>query len=164
MIDPKRIGIAGHSLGGDAVVTTMAQDKRVRAGVNMDGAFSAQVPATGLDHRLFLMLGTETDHTVGGSDCTWGPAWANLNGWKRWLAAAGPIHATFTDLTPLADELRISLPGMKLSGLRGMEITRAYAGAFFDLTLKGIPQPLLDGPSPAYPEVAFPICRIPPLI
>ncbi|WP_431898518.1 hypothetical protein [Nonomuraea sp. bgisy101] len=48
----------------------------------------------------------------------------------------------------------MSAPG-DLSPQRSLEITRAYVGAFFDLHLKGRKQPLLDGPSPADPEVAF---------
>ncbi|HEV7626643.1 MAG TPA: alpha/beta hydrolase, partial [Streptomyces sp.] len=42
-----------------------------------------------------------------------------------------------------------------LPGDRSGEITRAYVGAFFDRQLRGIPQRLLYGPSPANPEVAF---------
>ncbi len=36
---------------------------------------------------------------------------------------------------------------------RGVQISNAYTLAFFDQYLKGIEQPLLDGPSPDYPEV-----------
>ncbi|MFF4491383.1 hypothetical protein ACFY0F_33860 [Streptomyces sp. NPDC001544] len=41
-----------------------------------------------------------------------------------------------------------------LSSARSEAITRAYVAAFFDLHLKGIAQPLLDGPSPQNPEVS----------
>jgi predicted dienelactone hydrolase len=77
MIDPKRIGMAGHSIGGDASAATMAADDRVRAGVNMDGTFFAPMPTTGLGGRPFLLLGTETDH-IPGKDKTWDREWANL--------------------------------------------------------------------------------------
>jgi hypothetical protein len=36
-----------------------------------------------------------------------------------------------------------------------MGIVRRYVTAFFDQHLRHIPQPLLDGPSPAYPEMQF---------
>ena len=42
-----------------------------------------------------------------------------------------------------------------ISGERGVEITRAYVGAFLDLQLRGVPSRLLDEPSPAFPEVGF---------
>ncbi|MGW1345119.1 hypothetical protein ACWCOV_29020 [Kribbella sp. NPDC002412] len=37
----------------------------------------------------------------------------------------------------------------------GLRAQRAYLGAFFDRFLRGIPQPLLQRPSPRYPEVVF---------
>lgn len=44
MIDPHRIGMAGHSIGGNATASTMAADHRVRAGVDMDGTFFDPIP------------------------------------------------------------------------------------------------------------------------
>ncbi|MYS12295.1 alpha/beta hydrolase, partial [Streptomyces sp. SID6041] len=38
---------------------------------------------------------------------------------------------------------------------RAVAVTRAYVAAFFDQHLRGLPRPLLDGPSPANPEVHF---------
>ncbi|GAB3984645.1 lipase [Actinoallomurus acanthiterrae] len=151
LIDSRRIGMAGHSVGGNAAATTMAADRRVRAGVNMDGSFKAPVPATGLGHRPFLMFGAE--HEVPGVDDTWEQAWNSLNGWKRWLTVAGSDHGTFTDMPVLS--AWAGRPGSVISPQRAEEITRTYVGAFFDLHLKRIPQPLLDGPSPADPEVVF---------
>jgi hypothetical protein len=46
-------------------------------------------------------------------------------------------------------------PEAPLPGDRSGEITRAYTGAFFDRHLRGIPQPLLRGPSAAHPEVVL---------
>ncbi|MEV0407746.1 alpha/beta hydrolase [Actinoallomurus sp. NPDC050550] len=151
LIDPRRIGMAGHSIGGNASATTMATDHRVRAGVNMDGTFYEPVPATGLGHRPFLMFGAE--HEAPGIDPTWQQSWSSLNGWKRWLTVAGADHGTFTDLPVLS--AWVGRPGTGISAQRAEEVTRTYVGAFFDLNLKGIPQPLLDGPSPADPEVTF---------
>jgi len=36
-----------------------------------------------------------------------------------------------------------------------VEIMREYVDAFVDLHLRQRPQPLLDGPSPRFPEVEF---------
>ncbi|MER5872334.1 hypothetical protein [Streptomyces sp. NPDC002044] len=46
-------------------------------------------------------------------------------------------------------------PNSPLPGTRSRQITRAYGDALFDRHLRGVPQPLLDGPSPAHPEVLF---------
>lgn len=152
LIDPKRIGMAGHSIGGDAAAVTMATDERVRAGVNMDGTFFAPIPAAGLDGRPFLLFGAA--HEAPGMDDTWERGWASLDGWKRWLTVARADHGSFTDMPVLTAAAGMSDPDV-LSARRSEEITRSYVGAFFDLHLKGRAQPLLDGPSPANPEITF---------
>jgi dienelactone hydrolase len=153
LIDPARIGMAGHSAGGDAATQVLLADQRVRAGANLDGRFWSPIPASGLD-RPFLMLGREIQHTPSGPDPTWPQTWSHLTGWKRWLTMADAGHTSFTDVFALTDQLGISPPGT-ISGVRSMELTRAYVGAFFDLQLKGCPQPLLDAPTPTNPEVEF---------
>ncbi|MFF2411470.1 lipase [Streptomyces sp. NPDC058092] len=145
--DAGRIGMAGHSIGGAASAATMAADRRVRAGVNLDGTFVAPVPVTGLGSRSYLMFGKQTSD----QDRTWKEAWAHLNGWKRWLFVAGSSHGTFTDMPLLAALVGVPYPGELTPG-RSEQITRTYIAAFFDWQLKGIEQPLLDGPSPANPE------------
>ncbi|QEU95194.1 alpha/beta hydrolase family protein [Streptomyces kanamyceticus] len=153
LIDPARIGAGGHSVGGAAALAAMAADHRVRAGLNMDGTF--HTPATGLAGRPFLMLGTRAEHSAGGRDESWDRTWRGLDGWKRWLTVKGSGHFTFTDVPVLLGQLGAALPDAPLSGERSQRLTRAYVGAFFDQSLRGIPQPLLEGPDPADPEVAF---------
>ncbi|WP_329467097.1 alpha/beta hydrolase family protein [Streptomyces sp. NBC_01431] len=153
-IDRSRIGMAGHSAGGSAAASAMAADPRVRAGADMDGTFDVPPPAAGVGARPFLLLGTESEHAPG-KDTSWDQAWADLGGWKRWLTVTGAVHFNFTDLPVLASQAGFPLPGETIAAERAAAITRAYVGAFFDLQLKGIPQPLLKGPSQAYPEVTF---------
>jgi hypothetical protein len=73
---------------------------------------------------------------------------------RRSSAAAGAVHASFTDLALLADQTGIDTCA-GLPGARSLDITRAYVRAFFDQHLRGSPQALLDPPSPRYPEVTF---------
>ncbi|MFD7435391.1 alpha/beta hydrolase family protein [Streptomyces sp. NPDC059861] len=150
LIDRTRIGMAGHSIGGASAASTMAGDQRVRAGVDLDGTLFDPVPAGGLDGRPFMLVGADRE-----DDASWVRDWPRLDGWKRWLTVAGSGHFTFTDVPVLGDQLGLLSPQEPQSGERSQQITRAYAAAFFDLHLKGIAQPLLDGPSPRHPEVAF---------
>jgi predicted dienelactone hydrolase len=152
LIDPSRIALAGSSLGGASAGETMLKDSRVRAGINMDGTMFAPIPDSGLS-RPFLFLGQEV-HRPGGEDDTWDRDWARMTGWKRWLVVTGSVHASFTDYDLLADQIGIDLGG-DLSDSRSVEITRRYVRSFFDLHLRGRPQPVLDRPSPRYPEVRF---------
>ncbi|MFJ7245246.1 alpha/beta hydrolase family protein [Kitasatospora sp. NPDC098652] len=156
LIDRDRIGMAGHSIGGASTLNAMAEDQRILAGVNMDGTFWPPVPTDKLDGRSFLLLGKDSDHSSNGGDTSWAQTWAGWKGYKPWLTVAGTNHASFTDVTVLAAEIGMPLPpGTTTSPERGMQLTREYVGAFFDRTLKGIHQPLLDGPSTANPEVLF---------
>jgi dienelactone hydrolase len=168
LIDPSQIGMAGHSAGGAAVIAAMLADSRIRAGIDMDGSTSAPIPGHGLA-RPFLFLGKQSNYTPGadgavttprdwklrrGAVATWERDWELLTSWKRWLVVAGAVHASFTDLGLLADQIGIDT-GAGLSGARSLDITRAYVLAFFDQHLRGNPQSLLDRPSPYYPEVTF---------
>jgi dienelactone hydrolase len=168
LIDPSRIAMAGHSAGGAATIAAMLADPRIRAGIDMDGSTSAPIPDEGLA-RPFLFLGKQSNYTPGsggavtpgtrdwkrlrGAVITWERDWKLLTGWKRWLVVAGAVHASFTDLALLADQVGVDTGG--LSGARSLDITRAYVRAFFDQHLRGRPQALLDQPSPRYPEVMF---------
>jgi dienelactone hydrolase len=169
LIDPTRIAMAGHSAGGAAAIAAMLADSRIRAGIDMDGSTVALIPAEGLS-RPFLFLGKQSNYTPGsggdaaagtrewklrrGAVSTWERDWELLAGWKRWLVVAGAVHASFTDLALLADQIGIDT-GADLPGARSLDITRGYVRAFFDLHLCGSPRALLDQPSPSYPEITF---------
>ncbi|GAB7185608.1 alpha/beta hydrolase [Kitasatospora sp. Ki12] len=154
MIDRNRIGMAGHSAGGAAAVPALLSDDRIRAGVDLDGTMDVLVPASGIGGKPFLMMG----HPLGGDDedSSWVKSWPNLDGWKRWLTVDGTDHHSFTDFPVLIDGLGLPRgPGVTIASGRAVELTRRYVGAFFDLQLKGVEQPLFDGPTAADPEVRF---------
>jgi dienelactone hydrolase len=168
LIDPSRMAMAGHSVGGAATIAAMLADSRIRAGIDMDGTTAAPIPDEGLA-RPFLFLGKQSNYTLGAGGAvrpgtrernllsgvmTWERDWELLTGWKRWLVVAGAVHASFTDLALLAHQSGVDI-GAGLSGARSLDITRAYVRAFFDQHLRGMPQALLDRPSPRYPEVTF---------
>jgi hypothetical protein len=166
LIDRNQIGMAGHSIGGSATEATMETDQRVRAGVNLDGPLGSlygfPLPEGGLTGRPFMVIQSEDGSTVGGGKG--GSAgttdYQTIDGWKRWLIINGTAHIALTDLGVLADQL--GLPGWAylrqdwpLPSLRTAQIVREYVLAFFDMHLRGIPQPVLDGPTPQNPEVQF---------
>ena len=169
LIDSSRIAMAGHSAGGAATIAAMLADSRIRAGIDMDGSTAVQIPDEGLA-RPFMFLGKQSNYTPGSGGAsapgtrdwklrrsavvTWERDWQLLTGWKRWLVVAGAVHASFTDLALLADQIGIDIE-TGLSGARSLDITRAYVRAFFDQHVHGRPQALLDQPSPRYPEVTF---------
>jgi hypothetical protein len=153
----RSLGRGGERTRADGltVVPGTPSDGRRARYIDMDGATSAQIPDDGLS-RPFLFLGKQSNYTPGsaGAVTTWERDWKRLTGWKRWLLVAGTVHASFTDLALLADQIGIDI-GAALPGSRSLDITRAYVRAFFDQHLRSEPQALLDQPSPRYPEVTF---------
>ncbi len=156
LIDPSRIAMAGHSVGGASTVTSMPADPRIRAGIDIDGTTEVPIPDSGLS-RPFLFLGRQAQYSPGsggGAVATWERDWQRLTGWKRWLVVAGAEHASFTDVGLLAEQVGIDI-GAELPAASGSEITRRYTRAFLELHLRHRPQPLLDKPSRRYPQVMF---------
>lgn len=152
LIDATRIGMAGHSAGGAAALSTMLADPRIDAGIDMDGTTYDQLPDSGLS-RPFMFLGTQAEHSPG-QDSTWDHDFSRLTGWRRWLTVTGTVHNSFADYGAFVDELGVD-QGATTTGLRSIEITRRYTRAMFDLHLRHIPQPLLGSASSCYPEVAI---------
>jgi dienelactone hydrolase len=156
LIDAARIGAAGHSAGGASALAAMVADRRIDAAIDADGTTNTGgdpvVPATGL-RRPFLVLST-TDHGPDSPDDWLVADYERAGGWKRWLTVAGTDHASFTDLGIFADQLGIDI-GQTIAGERATEITRRYVRAMFDQHLRHRHQPLLNGVSTRYPEVAI---------
>jgi dienelactone hydrolase len=78
VVDPHRVGMFGHSAGGFTAAQSMYEDRRIRAGIDMDGTLEfnpepngtnlAPVAAHGL-RRPFVLMGSQ------GNDHTTEPAW-----------------------------------------------------------------------------------------
>ncbi|MGW4526836.1 hypothetical protein [Amycolatopsis sp. NPDC004378] len=151
LIDPRRIGVTGHSAGGAITTQAMPADRRIRASADIDGSIHVPLPASG-PARPFLFLGSMANCTPGqpGPYGDWETDWTHLTGWKRRLMVSGTVHSSFTDLGVLVAQL-----GVDIGAYRALAVTRNYVGAFFDQNLRCRPQPLLAAPSPAYPEVTF---------
>ncbi|MBP2327740.1 dienelactone hydrolase [Kibdelosporangium banguiense] len=147
LIDTNRIAAVGHSIGGAAAAATMLADSRVDAGINLDGSFQ---PALTQDlTRPFLLMSAE-DRSPGHRP-DWDRTWPHLTGWRRWLHVPDMQHASVSDAAVVVEWL--GRPPQPLPGTRVVEIVRTYVAAFVDLHLRHRPQPLLDGPSPRFPEV-----------
>jgi hypothetical protein len=61
----------------------------------------------------------------------------------------------FADVTLYSPVLKFIKAFGPIDGYRMVKIINDYTLAFFDKHLKGETSPLLDGPSPDYPDVEF---------
>jgi dienelactone hydrolase len=151
LVDKSEIGMVGFSLGGGTTPQLMIADRRVRAGVDLDGTINPKKPDQPV-RRPLLLLGADTNHRPGG-DVSWDQWWPQVKSWKRWLTVKDTDHSSFTDYAVLRPQ--VGLPAPALDGARTVELTRDYVAAFLDQSLLHRKRKLLDGPSEGNPEVAF---------
>lgn len=173
LVDVAAVGAYGQSAGGFTAAQAMYDDRRLRAGANLDGVLAhvqdekepghlSPVARNGLD-RPFLLMGKDGNnhHTVP----SWSALWDNGTGWLRDLTLVGAEHTTYTDAVVMLPQVarRLGLPAGDVRERigtvrpdRAVAAQRAYLPAFFDRWLRGAgDHGLLDGPSPRYPEVRF---------
>ncbi|HEX5996977.1 MAG TPA: hypothetical protein VFY84_17680 [Jiangellales bacterium] len=168
-LDLSRLGMVGYSAGGYAAAEAMLADRRIRAGVNLDGQLLADddpvvvapVAQPGLD-RPFLQFAV-AGHTRE-SDPSWAAFWMNPRAWRRELRLAGATHFGLSDLQvalPAIGQVmgltteEVSLALGSIDPVRSVAAQRAYVTAFVDRHLRGRRGGLLDHASPRFPEVTF---------
>jgi dienelactone hydrolase len=90
-IDRLRVGMAGHSAGGGATAFAMAADRRIKAGVALDGPLYRPIA---LDRPFALLTSPIGEQQFGAG---WDASWPALTGWKerRHLPETG--HSSSTD-------------------------------------------------------------------
>jgi predicted dienelactone hydrolase len=159
-LDLGRVGVFGSSKGGTAAARVMYDDPRVGAGLSLDGPMEMQPGFTADLYRPFMLV--TADYTRA-THPTIAALWSHLRGWRLDVRAAGAIHASCSDyqvlIPQLAEPAGMSEEDVRswigtLDPARGVRIQQAYPLAFFDRHLRRRGH-LLDGPSPAYPEVTF---------
>jgi dienelactone hydrolase len=165
-MDTVRTGVMGHSFGGTVAAEVCRLDKRCRGAINMDGLMMGKAAEEGVPEPFFVMSddtvlppvtavskldkqrqlyyqtlfkdAAHVEHTL-----------SRYGGYS--FSLRGARHMNFSD-TPLYSRLRRYSGGGTIAPDRAFAIIRAYTLAFFNECLKGTTEPLLNGPSPAYPE------------
>lgn len=148
--DFSRLGIFGHSLGGNTAMITCKIDARCKAAINLDGGSYATVRDTGLE-KPFMGIYHPQASTFNV------PVQSLMRANRYLLTIQGIQHFNFADYSVIFAPALYPLGLLgSLNGARGLQITSAYVRAFFDTYVKDAPpSSLLQGPSPTYPEVQF---------
>jgi dienelactone hydrolase len=112
-MDLSRIGIYGYSMGGSTAASAMLVDRRLDAGVNLDGGMrdgeqASEVSRRGLD-RPFLLVGAGAHSRS--TDATWSSFWTAQRGWKKESLLPDGGHGSLGDY-------QFTLPGLaRASGI-----------------------------------------------
>lgn len=147
-LDLGRLGALGHSMGGVTSGQFCLEDRRCRAGLNLDG-----IPQYGamIDQRLsvpFLMVYAARPGRTGASDAIYRRAATRYDR----VDVRNTLHLDFSDMILWGGPLREGVLGT-IAPERAVEITRAVVRQYFDQELRGKPSPLLAGKE-TFPEVA----------
>ncbi|MEW9701879.1 alpha/beta hydrolase family protein [Paenibacillus sp. SI8] len=171
-INMDQIGMLGHSFGGAATVQTLHADKRMKAGVNMDGTPFGKAIADGLPQPFMLMkagdagAGNDAEPTdqqlakIGVSRQAFDKYKTEIPARTRSLFGNGGYtvtfqgikHMSFTDYYAWSPALRW-MDGLHVSPKATRSKINSYVLAFFDKYLKQLPAPLLDNETSPYLDV-----------
>jgi len=168
-IDLARVGAIGHSFGGAASVEACYLDKRFKSAVNLDGGVYGTVGDAGTPQPVFYFLSdglrdvapllNSKDKDVHDNglmeklDRDRKTKWLHEYG-GYYLRIPDSVHLDFTD-RPLYSRIRRLT---KTSGLEPKfeeEVYNNYILAFFEKTLNGKDEPLLNKMPSPYPSVLF---------
>lgn len=158
--DMQRLGIVGHSLGGATALQFCHDDRRCKAGIDLDGAPFGSVVADGLKQPFLFLLSDHGDLSAPEprkviADIE--SIYNRLPNGRLLLFIRGSNHFSFSDQILLKSQYFVKALGLlqnrRLDGALGLRITKEYARTFFDVYLKGARAGLLDDLRQAYPEV-----------
>jgi predicted dienelactone hydrolase len=148
-LDMGRVGVLGHSMGGVTAGQFCVEDRRCRAGLNLDGIPQYGTMIDKATQRPFLMVYSARPGRAGASDAIYEKA--NLPYYR--VDVRDTRHLDFSDMTFWGGPLR-KIPVLgTMPPARASEITRVIVRQYFDQELLGQRSPLLTG-TPLFPEVS----------
>ena len=149
-LDMTRLGVLGHSMGGVTAAQFCVDDRRCRAGLNLDGIPQYGTMIDKPTGRPFLMVYSARPGRLGASDEIYR---RGARPYYR-VEVRDTRHLDFSDMAFWGGPLR-ERPGPlgSIAPARVDEITRAIVREFFDQELLGRRSPLLSGRS-RFPEVS----------
>lgn len=169
-IDPTRIGMLGHSLGGAAALETCRTDTRFKACADLDGAPFGKVTEEGVKRPTLIMrsgpIYSDADLAKRGRTRAqweemgrqgremWGSLFQKSKGVPVYsIKVNGTGHMSYSDAPFIMPDAITRFGGQIIEANRGYEIMSDYIRAFFAKYLDGKRSDLLDGAKSSYAEV-----------
>jgi dienelactone hydrolase len=165
-LDLNQIGIFGHSLGGSVAAQACWLDARFKAALDMDGMVAGESAHEGSNCPIFFMMEDDVlpaktalpslssrDRRVaefGYEQAALMEVSLNKSGGYR-MVIQGTTHRNFSD-SPFFSPLKSLTGAGPIPTKRCAQIVNQYSLAFFDKTLGGKAEPLLESLSHEFPE------------
>jgi uncharacterized repeat protein (TIGR03803 family) len=162
-LDLDRVGAFGYSCGGWTTAELCFRDSRCKAGAGMDGWFFENDVLTQPLGVPFLDFRSDMGPDPDPGCELWRDG--RMQFYRQqpanayWVKLASANHVYFHNVALIWDSATIAadsgtpMSGQIQTGGRVSQVLRAYLLSFFNKHLLGVDDHLLDGPSPAYPEV-----------
>lgn len=173
-----RIGIFGHSLGGSVAAQACWLDSRFKAALDMDGMVAGESAREGSNCPILFMMEDDVlparttipslsprDRRVtefGYEQAAMMEVSLNKSGGYR-MVLQGTTHRNFSD-SPFFSPLKSLTGAGPIPTRRCAQIVNQYTLAFFDKTLKGQPEPLLEKASHEFPEARLEVWNVRPQV
>jgi dienelactone hydrolase len=148
-IDMSKIGIVGHSMGGTTAALATKEERRISAGINLDGStfpgMNHDVRPVELNKPL-LFIATEEHASDPGSRAR---EYSGSESNTYYVTVPGSDHLSFTDKRLVQSRFLSESQANNVSWERALltvEITRSLVDEFFGKYLKGDSAPSLDLP------------------
>ena len=151
-LDMSRAGVFGHSMGGVTAAQFCVEDRRCRAGLNLDGIpqYGTMIDAT--LPRPFLMVYSARPGRAGASD----PIYRRAARPYFRVDVKDTRHLEFSDMAFWGGPLRERPILGSIAPARATAITRAIVRGYFDQELLGRRSSLARGlPTSTFPEVTI---------
>lgn len=148
-LNMSKIGIVGHSMGGTTAALATKEERRIAAGVNLDGS---TYPGTNNDvrpielNKPLLFLATEEHASDPGVRAR---EYSGSKSNTYYVVVPGSDHMSFTDKRLIQSRFLKNSEENNISwerSLLALEITRSLVTEFLGKFLKGTPAPALDLP------------------
>ena len=147
-LDFSRVGIVGHSMGGTSAALATLQEKRIRAGVNLDGStypgMNGDVRPIPLD-KPFLFMVTE-EHAS--NPATQVREYVGAEPDSYYVVVTGSDHMGFSDARLVQNRFSREAASDRTrtqQALITLRLTRSMVKEFLGKYLKGDLAPVLDG-------------------